>query len=87
MGSIEITVQKAVAIVKKMTRFENSDKDPIAKALYKKFWESFEYGGEILLHTGAKLIRTNMGFDDKRTLYFISGYAQDNSDIKEWRIK
>ncbi len=73
MKMIEISSQKVIAILK---RDLVNDRDcPLQKEMLKQIFKMLKYDGrEILLKSGAKLIKDNNN-------YFISGYAEDNRDV------
>lgn len=71
MKTVEITRQKAVGILKTTIRLRgNAAQGPTASELYNRLMAY----GTLLLMTGAKLI-----YDEGK--FYISGYAQDGSDV------
>lgn len=77
MKTIKITPQKAVGVLK-VDFFKEHGNDAIAKAMSNKIvvmeMRTVKENGSILLKSGAKLIKD---FGD----YYISGYAEDGSDV------
>ena len=71
MKTVEITRQKAVGILKTTIRLMgNAAQEPTVSELYNMLMEY----GTLLLMTGSKLI-----YDEGK--FYISGYAQDGSDL------
>ena len=71
MKTVEITRQKAVGILKTTIRLMgNTAQRPTVSELY----NDLRTYGTLLLMTGAKLI-----YDEGK--FYISGYAQDGSDV------
>ena len=75
MKNVEITQQKAVAIIRK-SFFKDGTLGPIDKAIHEVIqpYVKLQNNEEVLLRTGAKLKM----YDKK---YYICGYAQDGHDV------
>jgi len=87
MLNVEITFQKAIAILRKekianlLRSEEGIDKnDPLINIMYQVILRDFKDGRDILLSSGAKLIK----FENK---YYIKGYSQDGSDVNTYLKK
>jgi len=75
MRVINISVQKAVAVLKKDTHFDKNN--PISVAMWPIIWKLFQEHKEVLLTTGAKLCIEDMG----NKFYYLFSYAEDESDV------
>ena len=78
MKDIEITQQKAVAIIRK-SFFKDGTLGPIDEAMYEVIqpYKKLKRGEEVFLRSGAKLKM----YDGK---YYICGYAQDGHDVDQY---
>lgn len=79
MKTAKISSQKVIGILKR-DFFAKNGTDPISKVMFwkiisqNKIIKRLKRGEEILLNSGAKLIKSENN-------YFISGYAEDNHDV------
>ena len=74
MKNVKISLQKAVWILRLIT-IKNGTLGPIDEAMYEVLFGRFKAGQEILLKTGAKLMKYPEGI-------FLCGYAQDGHDVE-----
>jgi len=83
MKNIEISLQKAVAILRSIV-IKEGKLYPFDEKMYRLMFKNFKAGQEILLRTGAKLIMTTeytcqaMGVIKK---YWLLGYHHAGDDV------